>query len=289
LHIKQAWPVNQHIPNMDPQGWWEQLNQVLQAYDLAWYRILAVIGVGLIAGFINTLAGSGSLLTLPLLMFLGLPANVANGTNRIAILLQNVVGVSSFRQQRVLDFREGLKIGIPAVIGSLLGARIAVHLDDALMEKFIGGLLIGMFFLIILRPNRWLKGREGQSPVKPAWQFLIFFLIGIYGGFIQAGVGFFLLAGLVIGAGHELVRANALKVFIVFLYTPFALAIFIMSGDVNYVLGFILAIGNMLGAFFGARVAVRWGAPAVRVFLLVALFFASLKLMGVFELFHLNH
>jgi uncharacterized membrane protein YfcA len=195
---------------MDHQGWLEQLNQVLQAYDLAWYRILAVIGVGLIAGFINTLAGSGSLLTLPLLMFLGLPANVANGTNRIAILLQNVVGVSSFRQQKVLDFREGLKIGIPAVIGSLLGARIAVHLDDALMEKFIGGLLIGMFFLIILRPNRWLKGREGQSPVKPAWQFLIFFLIGIYGGFIQAGVGFFLLAGLVIGAGHELVRANAL-------------------------------------------------------------------------------
>jgi uncharacterized membrane protein YfcA len=269
---------------MELQGWWEQLNQVLQAYDLAWHRILAVIGVGLIAGFINTLAGSGSLLTLPLLMFLGLPANVANGTNRIAILLQNVVGVSTFRQQKVLDFREGLKTGIPAVIGSLIGARIAVQLNDALMEKFIGGLLVAMFFLIILRPNRWLKGREGIPPVKTAWQLLIFFLIGVYGGFIQAGVGFFLLAGLVLGAGYELVRANALKVFIVFLYTPFALAVFILQGDVNYVLGFILALGNMLGAFFGARVAVKWGARAVRVFLLVALFFASLKLLGVFDL-----
>ena len=99
---------------MDIQGWWQQFIEVLQAYDLTWYKILAVIGVGLIAGFINILAGSGSLLTLPLLMFLGLPPNVANGTNRIAILLQNVVGVTSFKQQKVLDFRDGIKIGIPA-------------------------------------------------------------------------------------------------------------------------------------------------------------------------------
>jgi uncharacterized membrane protein YfcA len=185
----------------------------------------------------------------------------------------------------VLDFKDGFKIGIPAVIGSLLGARIAVNLNDAVMEKVIGGLLILMFFLIILKPNRWLKGRGRQPSLHLAWQAVIFFGVGIYGGFIQAGVGFFLLAGLVLGAGYELVRANALKVFIVLLYTPFALAVFILNDNVNYVFGFILAIGNMLGAFLGARVAVRWGAPAVRIFLLVALFFASLKLLGIFRLF----
>jgi uncharacterized membrane protein YfcA len=262
----------------------EQLIQILQDHGLEWYMILAVIGVGLIAGFINTLAGSGSLLTLPLLMFLGLPANVANGTNRIAILLQNVVGVSSYKQQKVLDFRAGLKIGIPAVIGSLIGARIAVSLNDAVMERFIGGLLILMFFLIILKPGRWLKGQEGNPGLGIVWQSIIFFFIGIYGGFIQAGVGFFLLAGLVLGSGFELVRANALKVFIVLMYMPFALTVFILNKDVNYVFGFILAIGSMLGAFLGARVAVKWGAPAVRIFLLIALFFASLKLLGVFDL-----
>lgn len=264
---------------MDIQGWWEQLIQVFQDYDLSAWKIMAVIGVGLIAGFINTLAGSGSLLTLPLLMFLGLPPNVANGTNRIAILLQNVVGVSSFRQQKVLDFRDGIKIGIPAVIGSLIGARIAVNLNDVIMEKVIGGLLILMFLLIILKPSRWLKGNEDQPPARLPWQLVIFFFIGVYGGFIQAGVGFFLLAGLVMGAGFELVKANAIKVFIVFLYTPFALAVFIINGDVNFVFGFILAIGNMLGAFIGARVAVKWGARAVRYFLLIALAFASLKLL----------
>ena len=262
---------------------WNQLVQLLQDLDLTLWKVIAVIGVGVVAGFINTLAGSGSLLTLPLLMFLGLPANVANGTNRIAILLQNVVSVSTFKRQKVLDFRQGLIMALPAIAGSVFGARIAVSINDVIMEKAIGGLLILMFFLIIIKPGRWLNSHEGRSPVKFATQMVIFFFIGMYGGFIQAGVGFFLLAGLVLGAGYELVKANALKVFIVFLYTPFALAIFMWKGDVNYVLGFILAIGTMIGAFLGARVAVKWGARAVRVFLLVALFFASLKLIGVFE------
>ncbi len=261
---------------------WGQLAGLLQEYNLTWWRILAVIGVGLAAGFINTLAGSGSLLTLPLLMFMGLPANVANGTNRIAILLQNVVGVSSFKRQKVLDLKQGLIIGLPAVAGSLLGARIAVSINDYIMEKAIGGLLILMFVLIISRPGRWLHSHESQPPLAVIYQLVVFFLIGVYGGFIQAGVGFFLLAGLVLGSGFELVKANALKVFIVFLYTPFALAIFIWNNDVDYILGFTLAIGNMTGAFLGARVAVKWGAKAVRIFLLLALFFASLKLLGVF-------
>jgi uncharacterized membrane protein YfcA len=250
---------------------------------MEWYMILAVIGVGFLAGFINTVAGSGSLLTLPLLMFLGLPANVANGTNRIAILLQNLVGITSFRQQKVLSFREGLRIGIPAAIGSVLGARIAVNLNDEIMGKTIGGLLILMFFLVMLKPERWI-GKQGQPSMGRWLEVVIFFMIGIYGGFIQAGVGFFLLAGLVLGSGLELVRANAVKVFIVFLYTPFALGVFILHHQVDYKLGLILAAGNMIGAFTGARLAVRWGAWVVRYFLLAALAFASLKLVGAFEL-----
>ena len=122
---------------------------------MEWYIIIAVIGVGFLAGFINTLAGSGSLLTLPLLMFLGLPANVANGTNRIAILLQNIVGITSFKQQGVLSFKEGLTIGIPAAAGSLVGAQIAINLNDEIMSRTSGGLLIFMLIIIILKPDRW--------------------------------------------------------------------------------------------------------------------------------------
>jgi len=250
---------------------------------MEWYLILAVIGVGFIAGFINTVAGSGSLLTLPLLMFLGLPANVANGTNRIAILLQNAVGVASFRQQKIYTFREGLMLGIPAVIGSIIGARIALNLDDEIMSRTIGGLLIVMFFLVLLKPERWMKSRE-HPPIAFWIQVIIFFFAGIYGGFIQAGVGFFLLAGLVLGSGYELVKANAIKVLINLLFTPFALTIFIIHHQVDYKLAFILAAGNMVGAFVSARMAVRWGARLVRYFLIIALALSSLKLLGVFDL-----
>ena len=253
---------------------------------MEWYVIAAVILVGFIAGFINTLAGSGSLLTLPLLMFLGLPANVANGTNRIAILLQNIVGVSSFKKQKVLDFKHGLWLGIPAVIGSFIGAQIAINLNEDVMRKTIGGLLIVMLFIIIYKPDNWIKGKAGEIGAKPGvLQIIIFFFISIYGGFIQAGVGFFLLAGLVLGAGLDLVRANALKVFIVLLYTPVALGIFILNNQVDYKLGLILAVGNMLGAFVGAKATVSWGPKFVRYILLIAVFVSAVKLLGFVDFF----
>ncbi len=252
---------------------------------MEWYMYAAIVGVGIVAGFINTLAGSGSLLTLPLLMFLGLPPNVANGTNRIAILLQNVVGVSSFKQQKVLKIRDGLQLGIPAVIGSFIGAGIAVQVNDDIMQFIIGLLLIVMFFLIVFKPERWIKSQSDQVIQKASWiQIIIFFFIGMYGGFIQAGVGFFLLAGLVLGAGLDLVKANAVKVLIVLFYTPFALVVFMYHKQVDYSLGLILAVGNMLGAFIGSRVAVSWGPKFVRIILMLAVLGSSLKLLGVFDL-----
>ena len=252
---------------------------------MEWYIIVAVIIVGFVAGFINTLAGSGSLLTLPLLMFLGLPANVANGTNRIAILLQNVVGVSSFKKKKVLDFKQGMWLGIPAVIGSIIGAQIAINLSDEIMQKTIGALLAFMLFIIVYKPDKWIKGKAGDMNTKPgALKIFIFFIIGVYGGFIQAGVGFFLLAGLVLGAGLDLVRANALKVFIVLLYTPLALFIFIINNQVDYKLGLILAVGNMLGAYVGAKATVSWGPKVVRYILIIAVFVSAIKLLGVFDI-----
>jgi uncharacterized membrane protein YfcA len=249
---------------------------------MEWYIYPLIVLAGVFAGFINTLAGSGSLITLPLLIGLGLPANVANGTNRIAILLQNVVGVSSFKKQKVLDFRSSVKLVIPAVIGSVIGAIIAVDLNEEVMRKTIGGLLVFMFFIILWKPSKWLREQQGKSPL-PYWlRAIIFFLIGIYGGFIQAGVGFFLLSGLVLGAGYDLVRANAVKVLIILTYTAFALAVFIFNDQVNYTYGLILAAGNMIGAFLGASVAVKWGPKFVRYLLLITVLVAAAKLLGIF-------
>jgi uncharacterized protein len=250
---------------------------------LEWYLYPILVVTGILVGFINTLAGSGSLISLPLLMYVGLPANVANGTNRVAILLQSLVGAGSFRQQKVIEFREGIWLSVPAVIGSVIGAILAVDLDELMMRKAIGALMIVMFFLILLKPEAWIKGHAGQLKAKPTfWQVVIFFAIGLYGGFIQAGVGFFLLAGLVMGAGLNLMKANAFKNLIVALYTPFALIVFIINNQVNWVIGLTLAAGNMIGAYVATKVAVNRGTKFIRIVLLIVLLGASLDLLGVF-------
>jgi uncharacterized membrane protein YfcA len=251
---------------------------------MEWYLYPLTILAGFIAGFINTLAGSGSLVTLPLLIFMGLPATIANGTNRVAILLQNIVGINSFRQRNVLDSRGVIFLGIPAVVGSILGAQIAVSLNDEIMQRVIGIIMVIMLFVILLRPKRWLKGEVTEIKNRPTLlQLIIFFLIGVYGGFIQAGVGIFLLSGLVLSVGYDLVRANAVKVGIVLFFTISALTVFIFNDQVNWMIGFILAIGNMLGAWIGARVAVERGAIWVRRFLIIIVIISALNLLGVFD------
>jgi uncharacterized membrane protein YfcA len=251
---------------------------------MEWYLVPAAIAAGFLAGFINTLAGSGSLVTLPMLIFLGLPATVANGTNRVAVVLQNLVAIDSFRRKGVLDFRGALYLGAPAVLGSVIGAQIAVNLDEMAMRRAIGVLMVAMLFVIILRPQRWLTGVLERLEGRPKiWQLLLLFLIGIYGGFIQAGVGIFLLAGLVLGVGYDLVRANAVKVGVIFLFTLAALVVFVRNDQVDWLIGFIVAIGNMLGAYFAARLAVERGAVLVHRLLIIIVVVSAINLLGVFN------
>jgi uncharacterized membrane protein YfcA len=252
---------------------------------LTWYLIPAVIGAGFLAGFINTLAGSGSLVTLPMLIFVGLPATVANGTNRVAIVLQNIVAGTSFYRRQLLDPRGILVLGAPAVIGSITGAQIAVNLNETMMRRSIGVVMVIMLVVILVRPQRWLQGSLERLEGRPTLlQVLIFFGIGLYGGFIQAGVGIFLLAGLVLSVGYDLVRANAIKIGIVLFFTLFALAVFIINGQVDWIVGLILAIGNMLGAWVAARVAAEKGAVWVRRLLVAIVILSAADLLGIVEL-----
>jgi uncharacterized membrane protein YfcA len=252
---------------------------------MEWYMYIAVIAAGLFAGFVNTLAGSGSLITLPLLMFLGLPANIANGTNRIGVLVQSAISSWSFRQQKLFSFRETVWMAVPAVAGSIVGALVAVRINERIMELLIAGLLIFMFFVILYKPEKWLREQAVNISQRRRWLVMVaLFFIGIYGGFLQAGVGIFLLSTLVLGAGLGLTKANAHKVLIVTSLTGIALLIFILSGQVRYMYGIILAIGQGAGGWIASRVAVSWGPKVVRIVLLVAVMASALKLTGAFDL-----
>lgn len=240
-----------------------------------------LILLGIMAGIINTFAGGGSMLVVPFLIFMGLPANVANATNRIAIFFQNIVSAGTFRQQKILHISSDYKLLIPTAAGSILGAFAAVDINEDLLKKVIAVLLICMFFMVLLKPEAWIKNQsEKVKSQKPLLRFLIFFGIGFYGGFIQIGVGFFLLAGLVLGCGYNLLKANAIKVLIVLFYTLLALIIFIRHDLVDWQTGLILSCGNMTGAWIGTRLSIRWGARYIRYILLMALILVALKLLG---------
>ncbi len=244
-----------------------------------------VTGAGFLAGIINTLAGSGSLITLPALILLGLPATVANGTNRIGVILQNIVAGTSFSRSKVLDLRGALLLAIPAIAGSVIGAQIAVNLNEEMMNRVIGAVMILMLFVILLRPERWLEGTLQSLKGWFNWkQAIVLFAIGVYGGFIQAGVGIFLLAALVLSIGYDLVRANAVKIVIILAFTLASLLVFANNNQVDWGAGLLLGVGNMLGAWVAARMAVTRGAAWVRWVVIATVALSAAYLLGLFDL-----
>jgi len=247
---------------------------------MQWEHILLVFVVGILCGIINTLAGSGSLISLPILMFIGLDPNVANGTNRIGIFFQNIVSTTTFWRQKVLDVKMGFRVALPSILGSVAGAFIVLELNERVVEITIGIILIMMLIPLFYKPSKWLQGSQPEmSSNYPLAQFVIFFFIGAYGGFIQAGVGIFLLSALVLHSGYDLVRANALKVFINLIFTPFALAVFIYKGQIDIMVGMVLAAGNASGAWFASKYAVSWGTVFVRYVLIAVIIMAGIKLL----------
>jgi uncharacterized protein len=251
---------------------------------MPWYDYPLLILAGMAAGFVNMLAGNGSLITLPALLFIGLPANVANATNRVGITLQNVVGTAGFYRQGRLDVRGALLLSIPTVVGSILGARIAVNIDEAVFRKVLAVAMLIMLVIMLVKPERWITGKvRAHSGRLSIVQVLVFFAIGVYGGFLQAGVGIFLLAALVLGPGYDVVRANAVKVAIVLTLTVAALIVFQASAQVLWGPGLVMGIGSMIGAWLGTRFAVRKGTVWVRWFVIVVVLVSTAQLLGVFD------
>ena len=219
---------------------------------MPWSEIIILIVAGFLLGFINTLAGGGSIVSLSVLMMLGLPAPLANGTNRITIAIQTLISTASFKQQKVLPLRKAIYLSIPAVLGSLIGSWIAVDINEEIFQKAVGVIMLFMLVFILFKPQKYIYGRTEVIEKPLNWKiYIIFFFIGIYGGFIHMGIGYFLLMGIVLGAGFDLVKANAIKVFIIFIYTPFTLAIFLWNGLVDWKYGLILSVGSVAGAYMG--------------------------------------
>ena len=238
------------------------------------YLLLFLTGTA--AGFINTLAGGGSTLTLPVLILSGLSSPIANATNRVAILIQNITAVSRFKKHGKLQIRSVLHITSAAIIGAVIGSFFAIKVDSELFDKILGVVFIIILLMMIRKPGK------KRSTRLPRWiEFIIFLGVGFYGGFIQAGVGFIFLATLNLIEHYDLISANAVKVFIILCYTAVAVLIFALSDKIVWQYGLVMAAGNSLGAFIGVRTAVIGGEKIIKTVLIAAITIACLKLFGV--------
>ena len=244
-------------------------------------KLLLLFFVGSVAGFINVMAGGGSTITLPTLIFLGLNSSLANGTNRIAILIQNISGIVSFKQEKYHKFKMSLKLASFTLPGAIAGSIIATTISDTLFQKILAYVLIGIIVSLLVPRSNQKKIEDNKQYQRNWFIYPAMVLVGFYGGFIQAGVGFLLMASLYHLMRLDLVHVNMHKIFIVFIYTIPALLIFFLTHNVDLKFGLTLAAGNAFGAWWSAKFSVKKGEGFIRIILVVAIFIMSMKLLDI--------
>lgn len=252
---------------------------------MIWSYILALAG-SFVAGCINTLAGNGSVITLTILTeVLGLPPTLANGTNRVGIFTQSAASSWSFYRNGRLSFSQSGVYLVCACIGAVAGVLVATRVSNDQFQTVFKYLMLLMLFVILVDPSRWLRPTEAASRPRLAIVIPVFLALGFYGGFIQMGMGIFFLAATVLGARFGLIDANAMKGFIIAVFTFIALTIFHWNGLIDWKYGALMAVGQTFGGYITAQYASRYpqaGLWAYRILVAVIL-------LAVFTLFDLHH
>ncbi len=240
------------------------------------HQAIILIVIGLMAGIINTLAGGGSNLSLPALMMCGLPADVANATNRVGVLMQCITATRGFYKHDKIEAAAVKDSFAPLFVGGLVGAIAASYINVELLKPMLLGTMIAVSLWVVLKSD---IQTEGQSKIKSCFDsklsLLATFAAGFYGGFVQAGVGFVLLATFVGLLNYDLLRANAMKVVATAIFTSIALLVFIFRDQIAWLPGILLGLGSMVGAQLAVKFALDIQAKTLKIMVLVMTVFVS--------------
>lgn len=244
--------------------------------------LLLLIVVGIISGFLNVMAGGGSAISLPLLIFLGLDSPLANGTNRLAIFIQTIASVLSFKQEKFFEFKTSLKLAAFALPGAIAGAILAVKIDSVLFQRVLAIFIFGMLLTVIIPGTKTISTGQAAEPAHGWLIYPVMVVIGFIGGFHQVGIGFLMIGALKHILKMDLVRINMHKASVFFIYTIPALMVFAWTDHINWKYGIALAVGNAGGGWWSAKIAVRKGERAIRIVLAVAMLIMATKLLNSF-------
>ncbi|MBL7847825.1 MAG: sulfite exporter TauE/SafE family protein [Cyclobacteriaceae bacterium] len=245
---------------------------------MAWYEYLLITGVGFLAAFMNTVGGGGSLFSVPILTFLGLPITMANATSRVAILFQNIFAVVGFKSKGVaLPWPYSLYLGLSSLGGGIMGSMLASRVADEVFTKIFVGIMFFSVFLIVYDPFK-SKGAEKLDTKSQIIGSIFFFFLGIYGGFVQAGIGFMVIAVLSLVNRLNLVTSNYVKVFAAIVYTGVSVIVFGIEGKIMWNIGLVLAVGHALGGWYASRWSVSAGEVWIKRVMIASIIAMAIKL-----------
>lgn len=246
--------------------------------ELDAFFIAILVVTGFLAGIINTMAGGGSNLTIPALMVLGLPPDIANATNRVSVVLQSLTATRGFSKAGQLDIPDIKSILLITMIGGLSGAALASYMPPEYLKPTLLSAMIIMAGIILFKPST-IAVPEGTAALKAfdnKQSVFMLFIAGFYGGFVQAGVGFILIAAMAGGLRYDLKRANALKVVCTLAFTVVALGIFVARGQVAWIPGLVLAVGSIVGAHIAVKMTINLSQNTLKWFIFIMTIVASL-------------
>lgn len=248
-----------------------------------WMHVVALIG-GFVAGCINLLAGNGSAITLTILTeVMGLPPNIANATNRIGVMSNSIFGLGAFARKGKWELSGTWGFMGICFVGGVVGVYLATVVSNEQFRDFFKFMMVFMLFVVLFKPDRWVREAAMTRKIHPVITVPVYFLIGVYGGFIQMGMGIFFLVVMVFFARFPVIKANMAKMLVVLGFTAFSLIAFAWKGYLNWEYGIMLAVGQGLGAWFMANYAARSekaGLVAYRL-LIAGLVLALIKLFDL--------
>ncbi len=241
------------------------------------YVIIIFIS-GMLSGILNIMAGGGSTITLGVMIFMGMDASVANGTNRIGLMVESTTGVLAFRSEKYSAFGESFKLSLFTLPGAVLGAIFAIRISNELFQQILAVIMI-LILVTLFIPKSKKNDLSKESGAGKIFIYPAMVLIGFYGGFIQVGIGFLLMGALRHFLNLDLVRVNMHKVFIVFIYTIPLLFVFGLTGNINWFYAFFLACGYAVGAWWSAKFSIKKGEKVIKIILGIAILIMASKLL----------
>ncbi len=247
--------------------------------------IVILVVTGIFVGFINTLSAGGTVISIALFLALGMPASSANATNRIQVFIQSFSATLMFKQKKLIDTKKTIRLAIPTMIGALVGSILASLITQNLFSYFMGGILLIMIVFLLYKPKALFEDNPEKINKPLSFiNYLTFFAIGIYGGFIQVGTGYFLIAASSMMLGYDIIKTNAIKVSIMFFYTLVAMIVFFFDSQVYWAYGLLHSLGGILGSWIATKFALKKGANFVRWVIIIVIILTALNLFGIVDL-----